>query len=167
MGRRQPITGRSSVRSCRGHITWGSNRRSRSGPRERSTPEQSKGILMPPTPTNGQICDIEIPALDIKRSADFYAKVFGWKIRKRGDGATAFDDATGQVSGTWLLGRPAASQPGLLVYIMVDSVAATIETVTAQGGTLVQPIGADAPEITARFRDPAGNAVGLYQEPGR
>ena len=26
---------------------------------------------------------------------------------------------------------------GLLVYIMVDSVAATIDTVTAQGGTLV------------------------------
>lgn len=26
-------------------------------------------------------------------------------------------------------------------------------------------IGADAPEITARFRDPAGNVLGLYQEP--
>src|SRR6266480_2152342 len=76
-------------------------------------------------------------------------------------------DATGQVSGTWVLGRPAASQPGLLVYIMVDSVAATIDTVTAQGGTLVQPIGADAPEVTARFRDPGGNVIGLYQEPGR
>src|SRR5437762_9570951 len=86
---------------------------------------------------------------------------------KRGDGATAFDDATGQVSGTWVLGRPAASQPGLLVYIMVDSVAATIDTVTAQGGTLVQPIGADAPEVTARFRDPGGHVIGLYQEPSR
>ena len=50
---------------------------------------------------------------------------------------------------------------------MVDSVAATIDTVTAQGGTLVQPIGADAPEVTARFRDPGGNVIGLYQEPGR
>jgi len=67
----------------------------------------------------------------------------------------------------WVLGRPAASQPGLLVDIMVDSVAATIDAVTAQGGTLVQPIGADAPEITARFRDPAGNVVSPYQEPGR
>jgi len=49
---------------------------------------------------------------------------------------------------------------------MVDSVSATIDVITAQGGTLVQPIGADAPEITARFRDPAGNLIGLYQEPG-
>ena len=50
---------------------------------------------------------------------------------------------------------------------MVDSVAATIDTVTAHGGTLVQPIGADAPEVTARFRDPGGNVIGLYQEPSR
>jgi predicted enzyme related to lactoylglutathione lyase len=54
----------------------------------------------------------------------------------------------------------------LLVYIMVDNVAATLETIVALGGELVQPIGADAPEITARFRDPAGNVLGLYQEPG-
>src|SRR5438132_6855893 len=121
---------------------------------------------MPPTLANGKICYIEIPAVDIQRSADFYAKVFGWRTRQRGDGHLAFDDATGQVSGTWVLGRPAASQPGLLVYIIVDSVAATVDVIAAQGGTLVQPIGADAPEITARFRDPAGNLIGLYQEPG-
>jgi uncharacterized protein len=48
---------------------------------------------------------------------------------------------------------------------MVDSVAATIDTLIAHGGELVQPIGADAPEITARFRDPGGNVVGLYQQP--
>jgi hypothetical protein len=40
-----------------------------------------------------------------------------------------------------------------------------IEAVIADGGELVQPIGADAPEITARFRDPGGNVVGLYQQP--
>ena len=122
---------------------------------------------MSPTPANGKICYIELPSLDVHRSADFYATVFGWRIRQRGDGHTAFDDTTGQVSGTWVTGRPAATQPGLLFYIMVDSVAATIDTVVAHGGELVQPIGADAPEITARFRDPAGNVIGLYQQPSR
>ncbi len=120
---------------------------------------------MPPTLTNGKICYIEIPATDIARSADFYKRVFGWHIRKRGDGSTAFDDTTGQVSGTWVLGRSPATAPGLLVYIMVDSVAATVETVVANGGEIAQPIGADAPEITARFRDPGGNVIGLYQQP--
>jgi len=121
---------------------------------------------MPPTLANGKICYIEMPAIAIARSADFYQRVFGWRIRQRGDGHTAFDDTTGQVSGTWVLKRPPAAQPGLLVYIMVDSVADTLKTITANGGEIAQPIGADAPEITARFRDPAGNVIGLYQEPG-
>ena len=64
-----------------------------------------------------------------------------------------------------MLGRPPSVVPGLLIYIMVDSVAATIEAVQANGGEIVQPIGADAPEITARFRDPGGNVLGLYQNP--
>jgi predicted enzyme related to lactoylglutathione lyase len=122
---------------------------------------------MAPTLGNGKVCYIEMPALDIGRSADFYASVFGWRIRKRGDGHTAFDDATGEVSGTWVVGRKASSEPGLLVYIMVDDAAATVDAVLAHGGELVQPIGADAPEVTARFRDPAGNVIGLYQEPSR
>ena len=122
---------------------------------------------MAPTLTNGKICYIEIPATDITRSADFYSQVFGWRIRQRGDGSIAFDDTTGQVSGAWVLGRSPASQPGLLVYIMVDSVAATLDVIVANGGEIVQAIGADAPEITARFRDPGGNVIGLYQEPSQ
>lgn len=120
---------------------------------------------MAQTKTHGKICYVELPTTDVSRSADFYAKVFGWKSRRRGDGALAFDDATGQVSGSWVLGRPPAATPGLLVYIMVDSVAEACERVLAHGGSIVQPIGADAPEITARFRDPGGNVIGLYQEP--
>jgi len=115
---------------------------------------------------NGKICYVEIPTTDIRRSANFYSKVFGWKVRQRGDGSTAFDDTTGEVSGTWVLGRPASSNPGLLFYIMVDSVSATVDTVVANGGEIVQAIGGDAPELTARFRDPGGNVIGLYQEPG-
>jgi uncharacterized protein len=121
---------------------------------------------MPPTIGNGKICYLQIPTTDIARSADFYHRVFGWKLRERGDGHTAFDDGVGEVSGEWVLDRPPATQPGLLVYIMVDSVAATVEAILANGGELVQPIGGDAPEITARFRDPGGNVMGVYQEPG-
>ncbi len=121
--------------------------------------------LMLPTLGNGKICYLEIPALDIALSAAFYRAVFGWQTRTRGDGRIAFDDGVGQVSGTWVTGRPPAALPGVLIYIMVDSVAATIDAVQTHGGEIVQPIGADAPEITARFRDPAGNLFGLYQEP--
>ena len=123
---------------------------------------------MAPTRTNGKICYLEIPADDIAQSAEFYSSVFGWKTRTRGDGRLAFDDATGEVSGTWIKERPPAGEPGILIYIMVDSVKETIEAIIAQGGgTIVQEIGLDASEITARFKDPAGNVLGLYQEPAR
>jgi len=118
-----------------------------------------------PTLSNGKICYIEIPAIEIDTSASFYKEVFGWRIRQRGDGHLAFDDTVGQVSGTWVVGRKTSTEPGLLTYIMVDSVAAAIDAVIANGGKIVQPIGMDAPEITARFSDPAGNILGLYQEP--
>jgi predicted enzyme related to lactoylglutathione lyase len=119
-----------------------------------------------PTLKNGKICYLEMPAVDIETSASFYQTVFGWNTRTRGDGAIAFDDAVGEVSGTWVLGRKPMIEVGLLVYIMVDSVAATIDAVLANGGKIVQPLGGDAPEITARFSDPAGNVLGLYQERG-
>jgi predicted enzyme related to lactoylglutathione lyase len=123
-------------------------------------------MRMTPTLGHGKVCYIEIPATDIPRAVEFYTTVFGWKTRRRGDGSIAFDDGPGEVSGTWVHGRPPSRDAGMLVYIMVDDVAATIERVIAGGGELVQPIGADAPEITARFRDPGGNLLGLYQQRG-
>jgi predicted enzyme related to lactoylglutathione lyase len=122
---------------------------------------------MPPTYANGKICYLELPAADIRQSADFYATVFGWAMRTRGDGAQSFDDTAGEVSGSFVPDRTPAGSPGLLFYIMVDDAAGTCRTIEAHGGTIVQPIGADAPEITARFRDPAGNVIGLYQQPAQ
>ena len=63
---------------------------------------------MPPTPGNGKTCYLEIPAADVQRSSEFYRAVFGWNIRQRGDGHLAFDDAVGEVSGSWVTGRPAS-----------------------------------------------------------
>jgi predicted enzyme related to lactoylglutathione lyase len=121
---------------------------------------------MPPTFGNGKICYIEIPAADIARSAEFYKSVFGWNIRRNKEGRTSFDDGVGEVSGAWVTGRPAATAPGLMLYVMVDDAAATLDLIVGNGGEIVQPIGADAPEITARFRDPGGNWIGIYQNPG-
>ena len=117
---------------------------------------------MPPKLVNGQVGYIEIPAIDIQRSADFFTKVFGWRITKRGDGSTAFEDTTGQVRGTWVVGRPPITEPGLLVFMLVDDVAATIDAIVREGGEVVRSIGADTPEV-GRFRDPAGNVFGLFQ----
>ena len=121
---------------------------------------------MPPTLADGKICYLEIPATDVARSADFYNKTFGWEMRKRGDGATAFDDTAGEVSGAFVVGRPPAAAPGLMVYIWVENAAATVKMIVANSGEIVQAIGGAPGEITARFRDPGGNVLGIYQEPG-
>lgn len=115
--------------------------------------------------SNGKICYIEIPATDVLLSASFYKKIFGWQIKERTNGQIAFDDTVNGVSGTWVVGRNPSTEAGLLIYIMVDSVTSTIKAIVSQGGKIVQPIGVDSPEITARFSDPAGNIFGLYQEP--
>jgi len=119
---------------------------------------------MAPRNAHGKICYLEIPTTDISRSVRFYQSVFSWQTHQRGDGATAFHDGV-EVSGAWVTGRPSSPNPGLLFYIMVDSVAATVDAVVAHGGRIVQPMGAGAPEVIARFADPDGNVLGLYQEP--
>ena len=133
----------------------------------KTNPRDEKKNMANNTPdyANGKICYVEIPAEDIDVSVKFYTSVFGWETRTRGDGAVAFDDAVGQVSGTWVTGRKPSSDVGVLIYIMVDDIDAAIEAITANGGKIVQPVGVDAPEITARFTDPAGNIFGLYREP--
>ncbi len=118
-----------------------------------------------PTVSNGKICYLEIPANDVLISASFYKKIFGWHIRERSDGHIAFDDTVNEVSGTWIIGRIPSSEAGVLVYIMVDNVSSIVKAIVAHGGKIVQPVGEDYPEITARFTDPAGNIFGLYQEP--
>ncbi len=122
---------------------------------------------MSPTTFNGKICYLEIPAEDIARSSEFYSNVFGWKTRRRDNGSLAFDDGVGGVSGSWVTGRKPMSEVGLLFYVMVDNIESAIAQVKRAGCEITQPLGVDAPELTARFRDPAGNIVGLYEEPRR
>jgi predicted enzyme related to lactoylglutathione lyase len=119
---------------------------------------------MAPTFGHGKIVYLEIPTTDIPRSVSFYKAVFGWPIKPREDGATAFDDGVGEVSGTWVAGRPPSPTPGLLLYIMVKSVGDTLDAVVANGGRIIQPMGVDIPELIGRFADPDGNVLGLAEE---
>jgi uncharacterized glyoxalase superfamily protein PhnB len=120
----------------------------------------------PPTLATGKICYIELPATDIDRSAAFYREAFGWNIRRRDDGSISFDDTVNEVSGTWTLDRSPSADPGLLIYIMVADAGAATERVLAAGGEIVTPMDPAGQERFAHFRDPAGNILGVYQQPG-
>jgi uncharacterized protein len=123
-------------------------------------------IPPPPIDRTGKICYIEIPAIDTSKSAQFYQRVFGWHIRQRDDGSIAFDDTTGQVSGTWVTGRPPSSTPGLIVSIMVADAAKTIDAIIGAGGEIVRPVNPEEREVYALFSDPAGNVLCVYQQSG-
>ena len=115
---------------------------------------------------HGKICYIEIPAVDVEVSSKFYADVFGWRVRDRGDGEVAFDDEAGYVSGSWVTGRPPSNVPGITVHIMVTSVNDTLANIVARGGQVVMPflkLGEHGSGY-ALFADPAGNHLGVYQE---
>lgn len=117
---------------------------------------------------HGKICYLEIPAKAAQASADFYSSIFGWKVKKRGDGELAFDDAGG-VSGTWVKESDRTPDERTRTYIMVDVIADTLKQIEAAGGQVLTrrtEIGAGMGAF-AIFVDPVGNEFGLYEEPGR
>src|SRR3954452_17005843 len=119
-----------------------------------------------PTYRTGKICYIELPSTDIAQSADFYRRVFGWHVRRRDDGSTAFDDSVGEVSGSWVLGRSPQPEGSLVVHIMVGDAATLKDAVVAAGGELAKDIDPAGHEIYFLCRDPSGNVMGVYQQPG-
>jgi predicted enzyme related to lactoylglutathione lyase len=115
---------------------------------------------------HGKICYLEIPAKTAQASADFYSQIFGWKIRRRGDGEIAFDDTAG-VSGTWVKESDRTPDERTRTYIMVDAIAETLVQIEKAGGRTLTPrteIGS-AMGAFAIFADPVGNEFGLYEEP--
>jgi predicted enzyme related to lactoylglutathione lyase len=117
---------------------------------------------------HGKICYLEIPARTGEESAAFYSKIFGWKVRTRGDGELAFDDAGG-VSGTWVKESDRTPDETVRTYIMVDSIDETLRQIEASGGRVSTPRRDIGPGMGAFavFADPAGTEFGLYEEPRR
>jgi predicted enzyme related to lactoylglutathione lyase len=116
--------------------------------------------------THGKICYLEIPATTAEASADFYSSIFGWTIRKRGDGELAFDDAGG-VSGMWVKESDRTPDERTRTYIMVDDITETLKRIETAGGQVTTgrtDIGSGMGAFAA-FVDPVGNEFGLYEEP--
>jgi predicted enzyme related to lactoylglutathione lyase len=108
-------------------------------------------------PAHGQIGYLELPAIDIAESSRFYAKVFGWKV----DAGHPGFEAPGLI-GQWTTAQKPSSDAGSVIWICVDRLFPTLETVVNSGGTVRQPPELDHGERwLARVEDPAGNLIGL------
>src|SRR5204863_8720333 len=87
---------------------------------------------------HGKICYLEIPANKAEDSADFYSRIFGWKVRRRGDGEMAFDDPAG-VSGTWVKESDRTPDERTRTYMMVDDIRVMLDQFVSAGGRVLTP----------------------------
>ena len=63
-------------------------------------------------------------------------------------------------------GRPPHTTPGLMIYVMVADLTAALERARTAGGEVLSRSDSDASERIASVRDPAGNVIGVYEQPG-
>lgn len=108
----------------------------------------------------GSVSYLRIAAPDVARSAAFYRTVFGWKTQ---DGAGRFEDASGHIIGHFMSDLPVAGEAGVVPYIYVQGINDTIAKVHAAGGEVTRTPYPEGDLWVAMTRDPAGNAVGMWQ----
>ena len=114
---------------------------------------------------HGKICYLEIPATTGQASSAFYSRIFGWKVRPRGDGQIAFDDAAG-VSGTWVGESDRTPDEQTRIYIMVDNITETLKQIESAGGRVVSPrkdIGPAGGGAFCGVRRPGGHRIRLVR----
>jgi hypothetical protein len=108
----------------------------------------------------GDVSYLRIAAPDPTRSAAFYNAVFGWKIRKD---STAFEDGTGHIIGHFMPDLPVAGEAGVIPYVYVQDIDETLARVPGGGGEVTTKPYPEGDLWVAMTRDPAGNAIGVWQ----
>jgi predicted enzyme related to lactoylglutathione lyase len=112
---------------------------------------------------HGHVSYLEIPAVDVERSATFYQAVFRWHIHRRQPGQASFDDRSGALIGRWDESHAVAHEPGVLPFIYVEGIDPAVEQIVRHGGQIVKPPYPERNLLVATFRDPAGNLMGIWQ----
>lgn len=109
----------------------------------------------------GEIVHIELRSADFVRSADFYAKLFGWRTDGVQAGGHLAFELPGGVQGSWI--RTALVQaPGPVPFVAVDDLDTTLADVEKQGGrVLVRRMSLPGRGHFALFADPDGNVLGV------
>jgi predicted enzyme related to lactoylglutathione lyase len=108
----------------------------------------------------GDVSYLRIAAPDPARSAAFYSGAFGWKIRNDN---SAFEDATGHIIGHFMTDLPVAGEAGVVPYVYVQDIDKVLALVPEAGGEVTTQPYPEGDLWVAMTRDPAGNAVGIWQ----
>ena len=112
---------------------------------------------------HGRLAYIQIPALDVNASAAFYKDIFGWQIRGGSPEHLSFTDATGAIIGAFVTDAMISTEPGVIFYIYVHGLDATLEKMVASGSKVVRQPYLEGNVWVATLIDPAGNVIGIWQ----
>lgn len=115
---------------------------------------------------------IEIRTANVRETADFYGDLFGWKVIQQvsADGQAVWIFDTGgeprlenlRRGGIWE--RPPGEPLGLVVYVAVADIEATLQRATELGGRVVTGRTRQGRAYRACLADPNGNLLGLWEE---
>jgi predicted enzyme related to lactoylglutathione lyase len=83
---------------------------------------------------HGQVCYLQMPAVDAVRAAAFYQAVFGWPTEHPDQ-----DFESPGLIGQWVPGRPAALDAGPMIWIHVADLSETPAQVARHGGEVIDP----------------------------
>jgi predicted enzyme related to lactoylglutathione lyase len=108
--------------------------------------------------SHGTVCYLQLPAIDVLTSAEFYEKVFGWQIERP---YPSFESPG--LIGQWVDDRAPTADAGVLLWINVDDINATCNLISSTGGVVLTEPAPDGPRWLATVRDPAGNTIGIAQ----
>lgn len=104
----------------------------------------------------------EIPSTDVKKSSDFYAQLFGWKMQQLAPDCVLFDVDDGVGGG--ILKVHETPRDGIAVYIGVADIPTALKKAEELGAKVEKPkteIGGGM-GFYAYFRDPGGCRMGLW-----
>lgn len=120
-----------------------------------------------------KVVHFEIPADDIKRAQDFYKNIFGWQINSIPEmnyhiihtvevDEKMMPKEKGAINGGMMKRMIPGEQPVIVIDVpSIDDYLKKIET--AGGKTILPKMNIGEFGFYARFTDPEGNVIGLWQ----
>jgi predicted enzyme related to lactoylglutathione lyase len=136
--------------------------------------ESVPGAIEAHLTTHGKVSYVAIPARDPITSGVFYEAVFGWTLiapdevrvawtlGPRDNERVPFSDVSGGLSGAFVATR-GASEDGVLLHIYVDDLDGTLLEIEGRGFEITGPPHEQGGIRLAQFRDPGGNAIGIWE----
>lgn len=107
-------------------------------------------------PPEGGIAYLQLPAIDVARSAAFYEAAFGWSA----DGEHGDFEAPGMI-GQWTTGLTPARDAGPVLWVWAGQLYPALSRVEAAGGRVRGRPQPDGERWLAEIDDPAGNRIGI------